>query len=313
MSITPYAEKAQDYINKGWEILPLPEKSKFAPPAGYTGADAREVSEDIALGEWMDIGANVGLKLPRGVVGIDIDAYKDGGKSYTTLTNELGSLPETVGVSSHGSLSEGGTLFFTVPKDIVLVSGVGTVDLIQHHHRYSVAPPSIHPSGRVYRWISSSGFELPWVPEPDELPDLPQAWVERLAMVETPADLFDDVPFVAGEGAPCKRMNSLLKGALIRLRERKIGRHDLMVRATWAFTQEAAKGHTGYERVLAVYRRAWEKSFTPQERAERPLSLEYSSAVRGAQRKTRSASGGCLCAPERLSRGGSVNKFKMWR
>ncbi len=33
-------------------------------------------------------------------------------------------------------------------------------EVIQHHHRYMVAPPSVHPSGRRYRW---HGGNLPAV------------------------------------------------------------------------------------------------------------------------------------------------------
>ena len=29
-------------------------------------------------------------------------------------------------------------------------------EVIQHHHRYMVAPPSVHPSGRPYRWLGGN-------------------------------------------------------------------------------------------------------------------------------------------------------------
>lgn len=314
MSITPYAEKAAEYMMRGWEVLPLPERSKAAPPAGFTGAGGGEVTEELALGEWLEQGHNIALRLPKGVVGVDIDAYKDSGRTFTTLTRELGPLPETVGVSSQDSIEKGGTLFYTLPSDLPLSGGEGAVDLIQHHHRYSVAPPSVHPSGREYRWVSSSGLPLPWIPEPEDLSPLPSAWVERFAAVETPADLFEGVPFTTADGAPCKRMNSLLRGALIRLREKKVGRHDLMVKTTWALTAEAAKGHTGYERLLSAYRRAWEKTFTAEERATRPLLLEFNSAVRGAQRKVgKSAGNECFCETASRARATGTAGLRMFR
>lgn len=39
--------------------------------------------------------------------------------------------------------------------------------------------PSIHPEGRAYWWRNSAG-QIIGIPNPDELPDLPVAWIEAL-------------------------------------------------------------------------------------------------------------------------------------
>lgn len=318
---TPYASRATDYLFKGWDILPLPERSKFAPPTGYTGMNAKDIDEEIALGEWMDTAGNIALRLPSGVVGIDIDAYKDDGKAYAELIQQLGPLPETMGITSRNSVDDGVTLFFSSPKGIKFIGSVGTVDIIQNHHRYAVAPPSVHPEGRVYRWVSSSGLDLPWVPEPEDFPALPKAWVEFLqektvaqaAKVERVEDI-DFSEFVTETGSACKKMNSLLKGGIIRLKEKKSSRHDLMVLATWAMTGEAGRGHTGYDRIIATYQKAWEKSFSAAERKARPLALEFESALRGAQRKLPMPHGRCTC-DENATRSTpqSSSSLRMWR
>lgn len=317
---TPYASIATDYLFKGWDILPLPERSKFAPPKGYTGLNAKDIDEEIALGEWMDTAGNIGLRLPSGVVGIDIDAYKDNGLAFNELVQKLGPLPETMGITSRSTVADGVTLFFSSPKGTKFIGSVGTVDIIQNHHRYAVAPPSIHPEGRVYRWVSSSGLDLPWVPEPEDFPALPEAWVEFLQEKKTVApkpELVADIDFsefMAEDGKACKKMNSILKGAIIRLKEKKSSRHDLMVLATWAMTGEAGHGHTGYDRVLIAYQKAWEKSFPAAERASRPLPLEFESALRGAQRKLPRPSGTCRCNEEAQRHAPqSSSSLRMWR
>ena len=44
---------------------------------------------------------------------------------------------------------------------------------VQVGNQYIVAPPSVHPSGTLYRW------HTPPCPV-DELPDLPDAWIEQV-------------------------------------------------------------------------------------------------------------------------------------
>ena len=42
-------------------------------------------------------------------------------------------------------------------------------EVIQHHHRYMVAPPSAHPSGRRYRWLGGNlppVSDLPFLERP---------------------------------------------------------------------------------------------------------------------------------------------------
>jgi hypothetical protein len=317
MALTPYAEVASTYVMAGWDILPLPAMSKKKPPTGYTGENALEIDEEIALGDWMDIGHNVGFRLPKTLIGIDIDSYKDEGRTFKRLIAKLGALPETFGITSQDDVKDGATLFFSIPLGVRLRGSVGSVDLIQSHHRYSVAPRSIHPSGRVYRWVSSSGLELPWTPEPDQAPNLPVAWLEYLMEKEAKEvpvlTQQEEIEFSFEAGMACRKMNALLKGAIIRLKEKKASRHDLMVLSTWAMTGEAAKGHLGYDRILAAYQKAWEKQFSSSERSGRPLSLEFTSAVRGAQRKIHKGMAHCSCNEEARESPQTSASLKMWR
>ncbi len=83
--ITGYGGAAPVYLERGW-VSPLPlEYRTKAPPedGGYTGHDAKIPTVD-QLGKWIDKypNGNIALRLPPGVIGIDVDAYpkksKDG-------------------------------------------------------------------------------------------------------------------------------------------------------------------------------------------------------------------------------------------
>lgn len=183
---SPYAQAAL-YFQAGWPgVLPLPYGKKFPPPEGYTGADGKlpDVAELVA---WMRQGpANLALRLPAGVVGIDVDHYGDkpGMATLQELMAQLGPLPATWSSTSRGADSPARVWLYRLPQaDIRLVGKPGPgIDVLQHHHRYLVAAPSVHPEGGVYAWYRpdftpAGEAELPAVAD---LPFLPDAWVAAL-------------------------------------------------------------------------------------------------------------------------------------
>ena len=59
------------------------------------------------------------------------------------------------------------------------------MELVQHHHRFVVAWPSVHPkTGGTYRWYGPDGELMPEgaVPRPEDLPELPETWLDGLRM-----------------------------------------------------------------------------------------------------------------------------------
>ncbi len=72
---SPYADAADDYAARGWSPIPLPPRSKFPPPSGTTGTAPLPDADKVA--EWKSTrpDANVALRLPEGVVGLDVDNY----------------------------------------------------------------------------------------------------------------------------------------------------------------------------------------------------------------------------------------------
>ncbi len=173
-----YADVYDRYVNAGWTPLPLPRGQKYPPPAGYTGK-SRHYPGYRKYGEW--VGAfpdgNVALVMPDGVVGIDIDAYHGGGETFRRLVKRYGPIPPTMYSTSRTDGS--GINMYQVPAGTVLVGALsGGIEIIQPHHRYAIAWPSVHPEGRLYQWHDADGTV--GIPSVDGLPELPEPWRKGL-------------------------------------------------------------------------------------------------------------------------------------
>jgi Bifunctional DNA primase/polymerase, N-terminal len=189
----PYAAAARRYHAAGWSPLPLPVRRKKEPPAGWTGRVAPMASAaDVET--WCEErpGANIALRLPPGVIGIDADAHKGEAEAaaWQKLISECGPLPAAPWCTSRDD-GISGIRLFTVPDGYMAADLGPAGEVIQHHHRYVVAPPSISPppplgSNQPYRWV---GAHNGYVPNVADLPPLPAAWLNRLraAQFQQPA------------------------------------------------------------------------------------------------------------------------------
>jgi hypothetical protein len=172
--LRPYADAVVTYAQAGWPcVLPVPPATKFPPPGGFTGADGRDTDHltlvDFATHRGDD---SIALRMPEGVIGIDVDQYAKGGKQKNgaaTLAAAVGAwgpLPPTWSSTARGTTEgpgESRILLFRVPprRYAPQLSTVGMgpdVEIIQRHHRYSVVWPSINPeTGSMYRWYRPDG------------------------------------------------------------------------------------------------------------------------------------------------------------
>ncbi|WP_165827892.1 bifunctional DNA primase/polymerase [Mycobacterium colombiense] len=129
-----------------------------------------------------------GLRTPRGVVGLDVDAHggKRGVRTLAEHENRLGPLPQTYLVTARDPATGGGIRLYRTPTDWSGPGKLGTpdggeghVDLILPHLRYLGGPGSLHPTGTHYRLYGPHGDEItPGVlPPRDDLPALPDAWL----------------------------------------------------------------------------------------------------------------------------------------
>lgn len=184
-----YTHVAGTYLGNGWWPIPIPRNSKTPPPPGTTGEAGVVTAEDVSL--WMQgetAWGNLALR-HDGTIAIDVDGYdgKPGPDTLAALITECGPLPTTFTSSSRGTDSPSRQYFFRVPKDVRFITNLAGLEICQHDHRYSLVYPSRNPKTHTdYEWArtDSDGHSslLPQenLPAVNELPLLPEAWIERL-------------------------------------------------------------------------------------------------------------------------------------
>lgn len=262
-AVAPYAEAALDYLRHGWQGV-LPVRGKWPPPKGYTGAEGAwpSTADVLAWCEGPEGHLNIGLRLPLHVVGIDVDHYggKTGGATLAEAEARWGALPATWITSSRGD-GVSGIRLFTVPPGLKWPGVLGdAVEIIQYRHRYAVAWPSVHPDGPTYRWTRPDGSPATsgGLPHADELPALPEAWIDGLTGGQAQGDIAKldlagaEMAWLtaAGGGAPCPTMQRALLRAQAELHH-GASRHDAAMRASSRIALLAAEGHTGALRAMA--------------------------------------------------------------
>ena len=280
-----YAGIAQTYWDKGWRgLLPLPAGKKYPPPKGYTGytgpdpsfADITAWAEDFPDG-------NVALRLPEGIIGIDVDAYgaKTGAATITEAQKRWGALPDgPISTSRDDGVS--GIRMFRVPAGVPLRESIafpevsaGDIEVIQRHHRYAVVWPSIHPEGRSYWWTNAS-WQLTGIPELDEIPWLPDAWIEALRITRRTllvADAEIDLRRALTAGSPAPAVQDRLVQAIKELNLPGTSRHDTCCRHVMALARLGMSDLPGVDYALKQLREVFvavvavDGSRTPEEAA----------------------------------------------
>jgi len=201
----PYARAAHIYREAGWYPLPLGNgpAQKFPPPSGWTGHSAPYPSAgDVHAWTETHGDRNIGLRMPPGVIGLDVDHYRDktGADTLAQLEAKFGPLPPTWVSSARPAPS--GIRFYRIPHERAgVINWPGEagkfIEIIQPGHRYAVVWPSINPeaAGAEYRWrhenpstlrehllVPRSGQLDTVEPRPQDLPALPVRWIEGLAL-----------------------------------------------------------------------------------------------------------------------------------
>lgn len=280
------SDVAHQLLESGWSPLPIPARSKGAPPTGFTGYNGRYVTAaDVERWTW---DGNIAIRLPPDVVGVDVDVYHGGDRGLIELQERYGVLPVTVWSTSREDGS--GIALYRVPAGTTLATDPAQgIDMIQAHHRYMVVWPSIHPEGRVYQWIDEQDQStyLDGPPEPADLPELPWAWIEGLtvdkgtaARAATPDEVRS---FVAEQQRQTKP--AALRGVEQRLATYRGSRHDTLVEvACWAM-REAAAGLYTADAAVDVLDTWWRRVMDDPRRLD---SGEFGSAIMWAVAQARS-------------------------
>lgn len=256
MTPGPYARAARLYRASGWlGTLPVTGKGKTPDgrvtiPAGFTGKGGSWPSSD-QVDAWRQARGNdnIAIRLPRNIIGIDVDAYdgRFGLKTLTEYEERLGKLPPTHCMTSRDDGS--GIRLFLVPDNISWVSDLGrgsNVEIIRHDHRYVVAWPSVHPdTQQEYRIIIQAiNTNTEIIPRIDQITRLPDAWITALTRSDTTpsysndadnngASGYDRGPRVDPElmlviGAPPGEQDEMLFRYLCHLRSRKLSMDEAL-------------------------------------------------------------------------------------
>src|SRR3982750_4254286 len=291
---SPYTAAARDYLEAGWSPIPLPYKEKDPPPnkpVSFTGADGVYVTEE-QLRSWLKPKArcsagnlsyppgNIALRLPRNVIGVDVDAYgtKRGAETLEAAEEAWGGLPSTWVRGSRGD-GISGIRLFRVREGLAwpgqLPQG-GGVELLRWDHRFAIVSPSLHPEGRVYKWfretVGESGeVELAEVegeiPAPGDLPELPSAWVKGLTSgAKWKERAFDEEmgqrelqEWLSARTEPevlCRGMRATVTKYTREVRQAGDdgGAHDAARDGGWAILGDARSGHSGVVKALTELR-----------------------------------------------------------
>lgn len=267
-----YADAFGRYRSAGWTgTIPLKRGTKFPPPTGYTGttglypsgADCQEWAEHEYLGT-----PQLALRMPAVAVGFDVDHYDDkrGLDTMREAVKRWGPISaDAEAPRPYSSSRPGGSGIYVlrIPPGVVLRDrlefpelDLGSVEIIQRHHRYAVVWPSLHPktSGR-YFWHHTAGPDIP--PALDTLPELSPAWIEALAVehVEVAAVGSQVVrefleSFEAGD--PCKAVQARLN--VLYGHAAGTNRHDDVRDDVLALLRLGEQGHRGVHVALELAR-----------------------------------------------------------
>lgn len=284
-SSRPAETGARRHYEAGWPVFQLPKKDKFPPPPGATGwlgvdADVRQIDRFTK-------NANVGLRMPHGAVGIDVDHYdkKSGGTTLEKLEARLGALPESPVLTSRDD-GVSGIRFFSIPHHTVLAGVLGPgIEVIQRHHRYAVAAGSIHPkTNKPYRWLLN-GDEMDAIPRVADLNPLPTAWIEEFRTdvsrggEAATSDAVESWLREHDSTKPCGQIERLTKKVYEDAVTAGESRHDSMCRAQWAIINAAMEGHSGGAKAL---KRLADLFYKDLDGENRDAEFEFGEALAGA-------------------------------
>lgn len=293
MTDNPY-DAAPGYIQHGWTPIAIPYRKKMPPPTGMTGYDG--VRPDAAQqAEWAKTRHNIAIRLPDYILGIDVDDYvkggrvKHGGATLLEMEANLGMLPPTWRTTARKGVS--GIRYYRVPSGRTWADVLGDdVEIVHYGHRYAVVEPSIHPEGMEYETSDPDGLPCDGLPDVDEIPPLPQAWVDFLDRgalsdrVEREEVSYEEVEAWLADLEPgeCHRVDHRVQAAIL---EMGASRHDTVRGHVGALIQMGVAGHKGVREGLQTIETAfkeevgtsraksgeWERMF--------PNALAYARAV----------------------------------
>lgn len=195
---------ALSYAARGWSVIAVEARGK-RPLLPWLEFQQRVAAPD-EIAAWYRRWPNGNVAIVTGGISqllvIDIDPQHGGIESLAELQRSYGALPRTVEVRTGGG---GRHLYFAYPP-FRLHNRVGIrpgIDL-RCDGGYVVAPPSVHPSGRLYRWLAGQG------PDELQLAHLPAWFVEATRIAGASGHSMKHWRRIAHEGVAQGERNTTL-------------------------------------------------------------------------------------------------------
>ena len=189
--MSAFLDAALDYASRGWPVFPIAPRGKLpvipsahgpAEPAcaGECGRDGHgfydATTDPDRIAEWWRRWPTANIGVRTGVLFDVVDI--DGPEGLAALDAYRADRPVTWGPEAR--TGGGGWHLFHLPTGAGNRAGVLTKVDFRGAGGYIVAPSSIHPSGRPYRWTEMAG--------PDEALEPLPAWLLELVLpAPTPA------------------------------------------------------------------------------------------------------------------------------
>lgn len=196
MSNNPMLEAALKYARNGWPVFPLHNPIGAMCSCGALGCDKtgkhprvtawpEKATTDAEIirqwwAQWKDANIGVVTGSRSGIVVLDVDPRNGGHETLEQLIAGIGELPPSLRVRTGG---EGQHLIFSNPSHQIEQGSnkLGPGIDVKGDGGYVVAPPSLHQSGKQYKWIGN--------PSATPLAELPQAVIERIGRVAKPKNV----------------------------------------------------------------------------------------------------------------------------
>lgn len=290
-SSAPFRNAASEYLEKGWDVLPLPFRQKEPPPKGFTGRIAKgKFPTPEQVEQWKQDPdyerGNICVRVGRSVVidgahmevlGIDIDDYgdKNGWDTFVALEQAYGKFPDTW-ISSARSDCRSGIRWVLVPAGFEYRGQVGpSIEVVQHVHRYGVVYPSYNPDASAqYYWyppgtVPNGRSFSPEIPAVEQLAVLSESWFAHIkkGALLTGAEAVDAdsnslqlrqwfESNLVDPNTMCRTMTRNVRKR-IELIETSPDHHDPLVTGHMHLFLLGVEGHNGWRSAVVEMEKAW--------------------------------------------------------
>lgn len=159
-----HRDAALFYLKRGWSVIPIAPASK-KPPATFKWTEFQErlpTPQEVEAWwrTWPRAGVGIITGKVSGIIVLDVDTEKgaDANFIYRTYPTPLVAQTGSGGGHFYYAYPEGKDY---VPNVVGKKDGRPTGYDLRGDGGYVVAPPTLHPSGRCYDWISSGDIPAP--------------------------------------------------------------------------------------------------------------------------------------------------------